>query len=156
MLRIAGNLRTAIVCEISQKTKEICFLRFQLFKDGFPERVCDYCHLQLNTFHAFVKKAKTTSIQFDSILHEIEVKLDEQEEDVAAKSTKNGSASNSAASDFDSSSMQPQEDIGDSSESVRSNNEGQEEMDFIIGDETVELTGNLDDTEDSNSLKLKV
>lgn len=42
-------------------------------KDGYPERVCDYCQLQLNTFHAFVKKAKLTSNQFDSILNESKI-----------------------------------------------------------------------------------
>lgn len=40
-------------------------------KDGYPERVCDYCHLQLNTFHAFVKKAKVTSAQFANLLKEL-------------------------------------------------------------------------------------
>lgn len=39
-------------------------------KDGYPDRVCDYCHLQLNTFHAFVKKAKTTSDQFAKIIED--------------------------------------------------------------------------------------
>lgn len=36
--------------------------------DGYPEQVCDYCHLQLNTFYAFVQKAKLSSKQFDDIL----------------------------------------------------------------------------------------
>lgn len=40
-------------------------------KDGYPDRVCDYCHLQLNTFHAFVKKAKTTSNQFAKIIEDV-------------------------------------------------------------------------------------
>lgn len=40
----------------------------QLLVDGYPDRVCDYCHLQLNTFHAFVNKAKSSSKQFESIL----------------------------------------------------------------------------------------
>lgn len=37
-------------------------------KDGYPDRVCNYCQLQLNTFHAFVKKAKSSSHQFAKIL----------------------------------------------------------------------------------------
>lgn len=36
--------------------------------DGYPDRVCDYCQLQLNTFYAFVKKAKSSSKQFERIL----------------------------------------------------------------------------------------
>lgn len=40
--------------------------------EGYPERVCDYCHLQLNTFYAFVKKAKSSSKQFERILHRAE------------------------------------------------------------------------------------
>lgn len=40
-------------------------------KEGYPERVCDYCHLQLNTFHAFVRKAKTTSTQFENMLQKL-------------------------------------------------------------------------------------
>lgn len=39
-------------------------------KEGYPKSVCDYCHLQLNTFHAFVRKAKTTSTQFENMLRE--------------------------------------------------------------------------------------
>lgn len=42
-------------------------------KDGYPERVCDYCHSQLNTFHAFVKKAKSTSDKFENILNESKI-----------------------------------------------------------------------------------
>lgn len=42
-------------------------------KDGYPERVCDYCHSQLNTFHAFVKKAKSTSDRFENILNESKI-----------------------------------------------------------------------------------
>lgn len=40
-------------------------------KDGYPDRVCDYCQLQLNTFHAFVKKAKTSSDQFAKIIEDV-------------------------------------------------------------------------------------
>lgn len=40
-------------------------------KDGYPDRVCDYCHLQLNTFHAFVKKAKKSSDQFAKIIEDV-------------------------------------------------------------------------------------
>lgn len=40
-------------------------------KEGYPVRVCDYCQLQLNTFHAFVRKAKITSSQFESMLQDL-------------------------------------------------------------------------------------
>lgn len=40
-------------------------------KEGYPERVCDLCQLQLNTFHAFVRKAKNTSTRFENMLHEL-------------------------------------------------------------------------------------
>lgn len=44
---------------------------FQLIKEGYPDRVCDYCQLQLNTFHAFVRKAKNTSTQFETMLRQL-------------------------------------------------------------------------------------
>lgn len=43
----------------------------QLIKEGYPDRVCDYCQLQLNTFHAFVRKAKNTSTQFEKLLKKL-------------------------------------------------------------------------------------
>lgn len=48
-------------------------------KEGYPERVCDYCQSQLNTFHAFVRKAETTSQHFDSML--LELKQNNTDED---------------------------------------------------------------------------
>lgn len=51
-------------------------------KAGYPERVCDYCQLQLNTFHAFVRKAKITSNQFESMLHELKQDVEDEEENV--------------------------------------------------------------------------
>lgn len=50
-------------------------------KEGYPERVCDYCQSQLNTFHAFVRKAKNTSNQFESMLQEMKQDDDDEEED---------------------------------------------------------------------------
>lgn len=55
-------------------------------KEGYPERVCDYCQLQLNTFHAFVKKAKTTSNQFANMLQEMKLNEDDESEDRATNS----------------------------------------------------------------------
>lgn len=49
----------------------------QLIKEGYPERVCDYCQLQLNTFHAFVRKAKITSNQFENMIQELKQSNDE-------------------------------------------------------------------------------
>lgn len=40
----------------------------QLLKEGYPERICNYCQLQLNMFNEFVKKAKNSGRTFDSIL----------------------------------------------------------------------------------------
>lgn len=58
-------------------------------KEGYPDRVCDYCQLQLNTFHAFVRKAKITSKQFEGILQELKQNIfedndhsEDQSEDV--------------------------------------------------------------------------
>lgn len=55
-------------------------------KEGYPERVCDYCQLQLNTFHAFVRKAKSTSNQFESMLQELKQNEDEENEDAIMNS----------------------------------------------------------------------
>lgn len=46
-------------------------------KEGFPDRVCDYCQLQLNTFYAFKRKAKITSNRFESMLQELKPNADE-------------------------------------------------------------------------------
>lgn len=50
-------------------------------KEGYPVRVCDYCQLQLNTFHAFVRKAKMTSNQFENMIEESKQKQDGNEPD---------------------------------------------------------------------------
>ncbi|XP_031636011.1 zinc finger protein 776-like [Contarinia nasturtii] len=61
--------------------KFISCLGIQLMKEGYPERVCDYCQSQLNTFDAFVRKARTTSNQFESILQELKQNnVDEENE----------------------------------------------------------------------------
>lgn len=59
----------------------------KLLKEGYPERVCDYCQLQLNTFHAFVRKAKITSNQFESILQELKQNVDDEDENVTNNET---------------------------------------------------------------------
>lgn len=53
-------------------------------KEGYPERVCDYCQLQLNTFHAFVRKAKITSNQFENMIQELK---HNNEEDIEPNDT---------------------------------------------------------------------
>lgn len=52
----------------------------QLMKEGYPRTVCDYCQSQLNTFHAFVRKAKTTSLRFESMLQELKPNDEENNE----------------------------------------------------------------------------
>lgn len=52
----------------------------QLIKRGHPDRVCDYCQLQLNTFHAFVRKAKNTSTQFEKMLKKLKERDESSEE----------------------------------------------------------------------------
>lgn len=51
--------------------REISTILLQLKKEGYPNRVCDYCQLQLNTFHAFVRKAKNTSTQLETMLKQL-------------------------------------------------------------------------------------
>lgn len=104
-------------------------------KDGYPERVCDFCSLQLNTFYAFVKKAKATSAQFENVLQAIEQKFeieqDEQEDDAASKIDTLSNAD--AESDR---SQQQDNDLDDSSE-----RDGSVEMEFLIDNSTVAIEG---------------
>lgn len=44
------------------------FWYLQLRKAGFPDRLCNYCQFQLNTFHAFLKKAEASNNTFEEIL----------------------------------------------------------------------------------------
>lgn len=48
--------------------KVACVLYLQLRKEGFPDRLCNYCQLQLNMFHAFLKKAEASNNTFEEIL----------------------------------------------------------------------------------------
>lgn len=37
-------------------------------REGYPDRSCHYCQLQLNTFHAFIGKAKSASKTIEKML----------------------------------------------------------------------------------------
>lgn len=95
-------------------------------KDGYPDRVCDYCHLQLNTFHAFVKKAKSTSAQFANLLREF------KQED-SADETNDAHTSVTIA------------DMVFEDEQHEASNRSSEttEMEFIIDKERVQMVGEI-------------
>lgn len=67
-LGIQVKLRSHSIAQVHRFASDLSPISFQLMLDGYPERVCDYCQLQLNTFYAFVKKAKSSSKQFERIL----------------------------------------------------------------------------------------
>lgn len=106
-------------------------------KEGYPKRVCDYCHLQLNTFHAFVRKAKTTSTHFENMLKELKRhgKNNEPEQETNVRVT--NSELLSANMEFDMS----QDNDNDKFEI---DSKAEVEMEFIIDKTKVQLTGDGD------------
>lgn len=112
----------------------------QLIKEGYPDRVCDYCQLQLNTFHAFVRKAKNTSAQFEKRLKklkqcdesseqhsEIETEPDQEQEGKAANA-----AEMIAADDME-------------FELEISNEDEMNEMEYIVNKKQIRLIAENDD-----------
>lgn len=98
-------------------------------KEGYPERVCDYCQLQLNTFHAFVRKAKITSNQFETMIQELK---QNNEEDIEPNDTMQiGEILSTNDMDFDI----PQDD----DVHVKSTNQSIE-VEFLVDKTKVELT----------------
>lgn len=102
-------------------------------KEGYPERVCDYCQLQLNTFHAFVRKAKITSNQFETMIQELK---QNNEEDIEPNDTmQSGEILSTNDMDFDI----PQDD----DVHVKSTNQSIE-VEFLVDKTKVELTTDED------------
>lgn len=102
-------------------------------KEGYPERVCDYCQLQLNTFHAFVRKAKITSNQFETMIQELK---QNNEEDIEPNDTmQSGEILSTNDIDFDI----PQDD----DVHVKSTNQSIE-VEFLVDKTKIELTTDED------------
>lgn len=113
----------------------------QLTKEGYPDRVCDYCQLQLNTFHAFVRKAKNTSAQFEKRLKklkqcdgnseqhsEIETEPDQEQEQEQEQEGKSTNSEMIAADDME-------------FELEISNDDELNEMEYIVNKKEIRLIG---------------
>lgn len=100
-------------------------------KEGYPERVCDLCQLQLNTFHAFVRKAKLTSTRFENMLQELKISSFINELESGDKEPKSEPLS---ANDIEFE-LSNDEEIDES---------GSVELEFIIDKRKVQITGEID------------
>ncbi|XP_055326542.1 zinc finger protein 12-like [Sitodiplosis mosellana] len=113
--------------------KFISCLGIQLMKEGYPDRVCDYCQLQLHTFHAFVRKAKMTSNRFESMLQELRKQNSEEDNELNDDAVQISDMLSTADMDFD---MQQ-----DEMNEIHENSEANEsiEVEFLVDKAKVEL-----------------
>lgn len=128
-------------------------------KEGYPERVCDYCQLQLNTFHAFVRKAKMTSSQFETMLQEMKQNEGDGNEDDENEDNEDTIMNSGLLAPTDMKYDDAQDDIDDihdkrSQESI--------EVEFIVDHSRVDLKGdeemsaNEENGEEGKNSKLRM
>ena len=102
-------------------------------KEGYPDRVCDYCQLQLHTFHAFVRKAKMTSNRFEDMIQELRKQnIEEDNEPNDDTTEQSNELLSSTDMEFD---MQQDDEIHD-----RNGSNEAIEVEFLVGKAKVRLT----------------
>lgn len=107
-------------------------------KEGYPDRVCDYCQLQLHTFHAFVRKAKMTSNRFEDMIQELRKQNIEEDHEANDDTTEQSNdLLSSTDMEFD---MQHDDDVHD-----KNGSNEEIEVEFLVGKTKVELTSDIGD-----------